>query len=42
MIPIWLISVFHVVSIVSAGVVLLWLVAAAWHSWNERGNDAGP
>lgn len=38
MIPIWLIAVLHFVSIVSAGVILVWLGAAAWRSLRDRGD----
>ena len=40
MIPIWVIAALHFVSILSAGVMLLWLGLAAWRSLRDRRNGA--
>ena len=41
MIPIWLITALHLLSILSAGVILLWLAVAAWRTLSDRENGAG-
>ena len=40
MIPIWLIAALHFVSILAAGVILLWLGLAAWRGLRDRRNGA--
>ena len=36
MIPVWLVAVLHVLSVISAPVILLWLGVAAWSGRPRR------